>query len=222
VSEFEVFGCVDPSDSGRKQLGAVIFRDDAADNDGTGHAFGSESFDDIGNELHVASGKNRKSYDIDVFVPSNCSNLRWRETDALIDDFHAGITRCDGDLFSAIGVTVEARLAHKEPWRTAGHGLDSFSNGPKILRKFADACSGSNAGWGAIFAEDLTQCASPFARGSAGNCQCDGRAHDVLIGEGNAAQFGESGIDGSAVPCASPCLNLVDGLGFDCRVDAQD
>ena len=140
----------------------------------------------------------------------------------MIDDFHAGITRRDCDLFSAIGVTVEARLSHEESRGTTGHGLDSFSDGSKIFGHGPNASSGSNTGWCPVFAEDLTQCTGPFTSGSAGNCQCDCGTHDVFICEGDSAQFGERSIDGSTVACASPCLNFGNGLGFDCWVDAQD
>ena len=45
-------------------------------------------------------------------------DFRWRQPDAVISHVHSGIPRTCCDLFCAIGMAVQTRLADKDTWPT--------------------------------------------------------------------------------------------------------
>ena len=51
---------------------------------------------------------------MDAFLGGRVGDLGGGEADPLVNDVHAGIARPNGDLLSAVGVTVEAGLADEE------------------------------------------------------------------------------------------------------------
>ena len=113
--QFEVLRRVDLGDAGILQGAGILRWNNAADHDrhvvdaGLLHAR-----HDVVHQRQVRPGQNRKADDVHVLFRRRSGDRLRRQTDAVIDNFHAGVAGASGDLLGAVGVAVEARLADQE------------------------------------------------------------------------------------------------------------
>jgi len=73
------------------------------------------SVEDGGHQLHVGAGEDREADAVHVLGHGGGDDLLGRQPDALVDDLEAGVACPDRHLLGAVGVPVEAGLAHQQP-----------------------------------------------------------------------------------------------------------
>ena len=151
-------------------------------------------------------------------------DLLGRRADAVIDHLHAAGAGAGGDLLGAVGVTVQARLAHqigqgaaqhlRDPLDLALHGLDVLG--------FVGGDDDGDAGRAAILAEHFAQGAGPFAGGDAGLGGGDGGLHDVATLARGGLEFSQGSVDSDRVAGRAPRLDALDHPGFQAWIDRLD
>ena len=139
-------------------------------------------------------------------------DLGRRQADALIDHLEAGVARAHRDLLGAVGMAVEAGLAHQHlepPAEPGGDPLHRLAH-RRQAGAAADGRGTAHAGGGAILAIDLAQRGGPFAGGDAGMGAGDGRLHDVAAVARGGFERGQAGGRGLAVAGIAPGLEASD------------
>ena len=132
----------------------------------------------------------------DALVDRGAHDLRRRQADALVDDFHADVAGAHGDLLGAVGVAVEARLADQELEAPAELGGQLVDRGAHAVERRAVAGDGRlrDAGRCAVFAEHPAQRRAPFAGRHAGAGGLDRRLHDVAAFLGGRFKVGDGSL----------------------------
>jgi hypothetical protein len=65
-------------------------------------------------QLAVRARQDRQADDVDPLLQRGGDDLRGGQADPFVDDLHPDVTRTQGDLLGAVGVTVEPRLADED------------------------------------------------------------------------------------------------------------
>ena len=170
--------------------------------------------------------QHRQPDEVDVLVARRGRDLLGREPDALVDDLHARVARGDRDLLGAVGVAVEAGLAHEDADRVAelvGARLHPGSR-PRPSPSPAGRVHAADAGRRAVLAEHLAQRARPLADGAAGACERDRGGHEVArVPAATSRTVVERARDrvGVALRRATPSSCSISSL-LDRRVDHED
>ena len=128
-----------------------------------------------------------------ALVARGLHDLGGRDADALVHDLHAEVARAHRDLFRAVAVAVEARLAHQQLERAAE--LHAYRTHPRAdlldcgvsRAQFAS----HHAGRCAVFAEDSAQRVGPLAGCYARLRTADARGHHVRAAFRGVAQSRE-------------------------------
>src|SRR3954470_19252169 len=205
--DLEVLGGVHGGDAEALELGLVLGRDDAADDDGGVDAVLGEEADDLGHQLEVAAGEDRDAHDVDVLVPGGGGDLLGREPDALIDDLHARVAGGDGHLLGAVGVTVEAGLGHQQTRGAARQPAQLLGQLAEAV--LAPANGGADPRGRPVLAKDLAEGARPLAGGAACMGKLDRGRHDVLVGCRRTPKVLQRPLDGVVVTFGPPRVHVV-------------
>ena len=152
------------------------------------------------------------------------SNLRRREPDALIDDIHADFPAPCRDLFGAVGMAVEARLAEHigqlAPERL-GNTLDVLADSGRIFLAIGLDNHGDARGC-SEFAKHVPHCRAPFTCRDAGLRAGNRGLHDIGPVLCGLLQRGERIFNGACISLAAPFFQVANLGGFLCRVDRLD
>ena len=172
----------------------------------------------------MAARQDRQPHDMDAFFQRRVDDLCGRQADAFVDDLHAGVAGPHGDLFGAVGMTVQPRLADQDLDPPAQLFTD---RGDFFLDRRHLAAGGlprrpADAGGGPIFAVDLAKRRGPFAAGDPGMGAGDGGVHDVAAVAGRPLQPLQGGRGGFAVTGVPPGGEPGDLLSFRPHVHRQD
>src|SRR5690348_10525222 len=112
LREVEILRRVDACDSGLDQQLGVGRRDDAADHDRhVADAGPGEAVEHVAHQRDMAARQDRQADDMYALLERGVDDAVGRETDALVDHFHAAVAGAHGDLLGAVRMTVEAGLA---------------------------------------------------------------------------------------------------------------
>ena len=174
LGQAEVLGREHRSDAHPSQRRGVAIGDDATDDDRQVTGAGCpETFQHLGNQLHVRARQDRKPDTVNVFGHRGGNDLLRCEPDSLVDDLEAGVARPHRDLFGAVAVPVQTGFSDEET--QSGPELFTCRTHPfPDLRQVATRCrvahphrSGNPCGR-SVFAEDVTQGLGPLAGGDSG------------------------------------------------------
>jgi hypothetical protein len=93
-----------------------------------------------GYEREVGAAENREADHVRGLVTGRRGDLRRCQSNARVDDFHAGITGGNRDLLGAVRVAIEAGLGDEQSWRPAWHRAHVLRDRRQLVGAAADRC----------------------------------------------------------------------------------
>ena len=163
-----------------------------------------------------------------VLGERGADDLLGREPDALVDHLEAGVAGADRDLFGAVRVTVQTRLAHQQAQPSASEVFGRSGHGGPYGGERC-ACFGgdrdrraAHPGGGTEFAEDVAQRPGPFACGDTCSGTRHGRLQEVAVARRSHLQSGQRLLGGAFHTVVAPGVQRGDHPGLVGRVDGHD
>ena len=143
----------------------------------------------------------------------------------MVDDLETRIASSHGNLLGAVGVTIEAGLAHQE-----SKGRSLGSSGRLHLGTHLSEClgtrrrreGGGNSGGCAVLTEHLTKGSGPFTCGHTCTCARKRGLHQVGLGGSLGSESGQGCVHRRLIALGTPRDEGVNGLLLNGGVDALD